>query len=355
MYSGAVYSTMERTDYVPLLNVPSDAKQLSFKIEGENGEEQFLNKIELMQVNHLPGTNVLPDRHGNILCYNKLYSPVTASTNNHDDINPLLEQTDNRYYSFENSSNKNGFSDVTLSFNKPQNTTTAKLVIHGRNTYWAGLLHKEFLQLFGNGFEKWRERQEKADPKELEKWQTDQALPLMTYIKTAQGWKFIDYFPIVGNTATRDMIMKIDTKDVAGDQIELKLETAYRFWDLDFAAIDYSVDDAYTINVIQPQAVMKSDSTDQLASLMSSDQAYTRLTGNEYLSFNYALPPSPYNTIASYIIAGGGYYHTLEHLTGKPDYIELYRFKEPAAFDHFSRLKYQQAQDIVRKINAINR
>ena len=118
-----------------------------------------------------------------------------------------MQQTDGQYYSFDNAANKDGFSDVVLTFDKPQTADKAKLVIHARNTYWGGLLHKDFINLFGDSFEQWRAKQEQVDPKELEKWQTDQALPLMVYVKTAGGWKFVDYFQLVGNTATRDMIM----------------------------------------------------------------------------------------------------------------------------------------------------
>ena len=53
--------------------------------------------------------------------------------------------------------------------------TRQNLIIHARNTYWGGLVHKEFINLFGDDFEKWRAKQEKANPKELEQWQTDQA------------------------------------------------------------------------------------------------------------------------------------------------------------------------------------
>jgi hypothetical protein len=48
--------------------------------------------------------------------------------------------------------------------------------------------------------------------KDLQKWQTDQALPLMVYVKTDDGWKFIDYYQLTGNMAGRDMIMRVDTK-----------------------------------------------------------------------------------------------------------------------------------------------
>ncbi len=353
LYSGAVYASLERMDYLPLNTIAPDAKNISFKIANGKNEEQFINKVELLQVNHLKGTNVLPDRHGNIIPYGVTHLPATATTNGKDDIIATLKATDNKYYSFNNAANENGFSDVILGFDKPEGTTNAKLIIHARNTYWGGLLHKEFLNLFGDNFEKWKDKQEKADPKELEKWQTDQAQPLMVYIKTKEGWKFIDYFPLIGNTASRDMIMELNTQNIPGEKIEIKLETAYRFWDIDFAGIDYSADEYFTTTVVEPEEAIKSDSTDQSTTLLNSDKTYTHLTGDDFVFFRYKVTAVPENNVPTYFLVSGGYYHSLEQITGKTNYNELYKFKKKAAFDHFSREKYKEAQDVAAIMNGI--
>jgi hypothetical protein len=345
LYSGAVYSTLERTDYLPLTTVPYNVKNISLKIANAKNEEQFINKVELLQVRHSVNTNVLADRHGNIYSYEKIIAPISAFTDNKNNIVNVLKQTDEQYYSFDNNANKNGFSDVRLIFDKPANAESAKLIIHARNTYWGGLLHKEFINLFGDDFEKWRAKQEAANPKDLEKWQTDQALPLMVYIKTNNEWKFIDYFQLIGNTASRDLIMNINTKNISADKIELKLETAYRFWDLDFAGIDYSNNQNFTTTVIEPTEAIKSDDTNEQLTLLNSDKNYVHLVNDEYVSFKYQIPSSE-TAEASYFLVSGGYYHSLEQITGKANYNELLKFKKQSAFDNFSREKYKEAQDV---------
>jgi len=351
LYSGAVYSTLERTDYLPLNTVPFDAKDISFKIANGKNEEQFINKVELMQVNHSKDINVLTDRHGNIFTYQKTVEPSSALTGGQNDMKGILKQTDEHYYSFNNDANEDGFSDVRLTFDKPANADHAKLIIHARNTYWGGLMHKEFVSYFGDDFEKWRAKQEQADPKDLEKWQTDQALPLMVYVKTNNGWKFVDYYQLVGNTASRDMIMKVDTKNIPGNSIKIKLETAYRFWDLDFAGIDYSDDQNFTIAVIEPAQVLKSDSTDASGDLKTDDKQYAHLQNDQFISFRYSPPQPAANTVASYFLVSGGYYHSIEQVTGKVNYNELFKFKNHGYFDKFSREKYKEVQDIADVLN----
>lgn len=347
LYSGAVYSTLERTDYLPLNAIPYNAKEISFRIANAKNEEQFINKVQLLQVTHPKNIEVLADRHGQIFSYQNIQSPQAATTGEEDSIENILMNKDDYYYSFNNPANEDGLSDVKLAFDKPANVHKAKLIIHARNTFWGGLIHKEFLSFFGEGFEKWRERQEKANPKELEKWQKDQALPLMVYLKTDDGWKFIDYYPLVGNTASRDMIMEINTSDVKSNKIELKLETAYRFWDLDFAGIDYSVNENISAKIIEPEEVIKSDSTDQHGALANADKVYTLLSGSDFVSFKYKIEASEQSERSSYFIVSSGYYHTLEHTTEKPNYTELYKFEKRGAFDKFSREKYQEAQKML--------
>ena len=344
LYSGAVYSTLERMDYLPLKTVAADTKNISFKIANAKNEEQYINQVQLLQVNHPAETNVLANRQGNILSFQKTVAPLTASADTAD-VKTILAQTDDLYYSFSNRANDHGFSDVVLTFNKPVNTDEAKLVIHARNTMWGGLLHKDFIGLFGDSYEKWRAKKEQADPAELAKWQTDQAMSLMVYLKTAEGWKFVDYFPMIGNTASRDMIMKINTKDITADKIELKLETVYRFWDLDFAGIDYSADQNFETTVINPSKAVKTDGTDQKEILQTSDKLYSHLTGEESIAFSYAIPGATQNNLSSYFLVSGGYYHNLEPVTGKTNYKELYKFRSKGAFDKYSREKYQEAQN----------
>jgi hypothetical protein len=351
LYSGAVYSTLERIDYLPLKEIPADAKSISFKISNAKNEEQFINNVHLIQVNHVPDVTILPDRHGNFFSYSSIASPLSVSTDGKNNLKNVLVKTDQVYYSFDNRANENGLSDLILTFNKPHNTDKAKLIIHGRNTYWGGLLHKEFISYFGDGFEKWREKQEKADPKELEKWQTDQALPLMVYIKTSTGWKFVDYYPLIGNTATRDMIMEINTEKIEEETIKLKIETAYRFWDLDFAGIDYSTNDNIINTIIEPDKAVASDSTDERTILRSSDHQYAHLTGDESIYFKYTVPVSPKNNLSSYFLVSSGYYHNLEQITGKTNFMELYKFQKKGAFDKFSREKYQQTLEVASMLN----
>ncbi len=350
LYSGAVYSSLERMDYLPLQNLPDDAQDISLKIANAKNEEQFINTVQLLQVKHPADVKILLDRHGKIYSYKTTNAPIIAATNGDNDIKALLKNTDELYYSFDNAQNENGFSSVELKFQKPQDAAVANLVIHARNSYWGGVMHKEMLHLFGDTYQSWRNKQENEQPAVLEKWQTDQGLPLMVYIKTKAGWKFADYYQLAGNTATRDLMMHIDLKDIEGDVLEIKLETAFQFWDLDFAGIDYSENNEVQTKIIEPVLAMKSDSTDEKDILLQSDKEYVHLVNDEFISVKYTVEQPSTDQHSSYFLVSGGYYHSLENITGKANINELIKFRQKGYFDKFSREKFKEVQDAVARI-----
>jgi hypothetical protein len=100
---------------------------------------------------------------------------------------------------------------------------------------------------------------------------------------------------------------------------------------------------------------MKSDSTDESILLKTDDRQYAHLINNEYVSFKYSIPQSAGDSEASYFLVSGGYYHSLEHITGKADYNQLYKFKKQGYFDKFSRDKYKEAQEVATVMKGLNK
>ena len=344
VYSGAVYSSLERSDYLPLQNFTPTANSCGIKIKNVNDEEQFINRIQLMQVTHPANTNILVDRHGKVLSYNKLQLPILAVVNKQTDVAKQLSSVDDDQYSFDSEKSENGFSNVSLTFDKPAEAQKAKLVIHGGNSLWSGYLYHTFAQLFGNGYEKWRNLKDKSEPGEMERWQKEQALPLMVYIERDGKWEFTDYFAHTGNTASRDMIMELDVSDIKTAQVKIKLETVYQFWNLDFAGIDFSENIQPTVNLLNPVKALKPDGSDQSAMLSAVDKNYSYLNSKEEINLEYRLSDVK-KEINSYFLVSTGYYHNIKKYKGAPQTEALLRFKSRNAFDDFSRKKFAEIQN----------
>jgi len=338
IYSGSIYASMERTDYLPLPALQT-GNELKLKIDNVKNEVQYINRIQLMKVQHREGVKVLANRQGKVFTCTNLQTPFAATNGNSTDVKKLIVAKDNETYSFNSTANENGLSNAILIFKKPADVKKARLVVHGGNSLWSGYIYHRFAEMFGNKYETWRDQKDKSDPKEMEQWQKDQALPLMVYIEKNGNWEAVDYFAHTGNTAARDMIMEIDLSTNKDVEIKIKLETVYQFWNLDYAAMDFSVNEETTVLFIHAQSALKSGNTDQTDALKESDKAYCQLQQDDALGITFTLPDNNNNT-DSYFLISTGYYHNIQKYEGAPDLKTLNSFKSKGSFDAYSRQQF---------------
>ena len=350
VFSGAVYSSLERTDFLPLGDIKDNNGFYKLRLMNNQLEEQFVNNINLIKVDHDPATNILLDRYGKVYEYKNLIPPLSTSIKQNNSEN-ILEFRDGKSYMFDEKPDRSSaFTGIILTFNKPVNLKHANLVINGKNSMWAGYIYDEFSSLFGNKFQEYTTLQDKATPHKLEAWQKDQAIPMMAYIETNSGWVPIDYFPLTGNTAGRDMIMPVTLPEDNKSTFKIKLETAYMFWELDYAGIDFYNDTKQNAETINISTAIKSNSGEsEVLNLSDKDHHYTKLLQKEYLDVTFKKPEPAINKISSFFLSTTGYYHSLKEYTGSMAKLKLNHFKKKGTFNEFSEYQYIETQKLLAK------
>ncbi|MCB0284635.1 MAG: hypothetical protein KDF60_18780, partial [Calditrichaeota bacterium] len=78
VYSGAVYSSLERTDYLPLEGIKPVNDKYQVQIHNAKDEKQFINQVQLLKVFHNKDQKVLLDRHGKAITYQSPLAPKSA-------------------------------------------------------------------------------------------------------------------------------------------------------------------------------------------------------------------------------------------------------------------------------------
>ena len=353
VYSGAIYASLQRTDYLPLPTIQT-GHEFKLKVANVKHEKQYINQMQLMKVQHREGAKVLADRHGNAFTYREPQHPFSATSNNSTDLEKTIAEKDKENYSFNSGANENGFSSLTLVFKKPRDAKDAKLIVHGGNSLWSGYIYHRFAEMFGNKYDAWRDQKDKSDPKEMEQWQKDQALPLMVFIEKNGNWEPADYFPHTGNTATRDMIMQLDIRDIKSDEVRIKLETAFQFWDLDYAAMDFSANEETVISSINASFASKNGDADQRELLKETDNNYCQLQQDEELSIVFT-PPGNNKATDTYFLVSTGYYHNVQQYQGSPDLKTLNSFKVKGSFDLYSRQQFASIEESLSKATTMIR
>ncbi|TDH21630.1 hypothetical protein EXU57_19195 [Segetibacter sp. 3557_3] len=348
VFSGAIYSSLEKTDYLPLDGLQSVNNKYLFKLANNQKEEQFINQVQLIKVAHGAGKKVLLDRHGTPHTYTKPIN-ATAVDNLSREVAGSLGNTDGNVYLFDQQSDlRSKFGSVVLTFDMAGSKTDGKLVIHAKNSLWSGYVFEEFSSLFGSNYSSWVAKQDKADRRTIEQWQQDQALPLMVYVETDKGWVFADYFPFTGNTAGRDMIMKLDLP-ANKTNVRIKIESAYMFWELDYAGLDLSPDEPVTLSYLDASAVTRENYEPMPGKVSARDDAYVQLKEDQWVNVVFEETSTDKNKTHSLFLSTTGYYHNTRRYTGKTQTAALYKFRKEGTFNNFSKSKYKTAREALAK------
>jgi hypothetical protein len=344
IYGGAIYPQLARDDYMPLRMQPTGNGTLQVKISNELHERQFTDFADLMVITCDKGSKVLSDEKGNLYQVTRPQSPIAAWTgNNNDALIPLLHKNDNTLLHFDDTLATDANNYIITEFNKPAQEQKGKLVLAIKNSYWLDYLYGEMAKGFGSYYAAYLKKQNKTPVATLLQWAKDQHLPLEVSIKTGTGWKKITDITTIGPLATREIVVPIDLTDVKESSFEIKLSSGFMFWEIDYAAIDFSQDNNFRIETISPSVATDETGKNVLPQLIKEDGNYLEqpVPGN-CVTLEYPYKPTEANTNISYILHTKGYYTHVRDYKGSPNIAFLKQFKKSNAFPLFGMELYKK-------------
>ena len=345
IFSGAIQPGLERDDYLFLPRLAPFDGNYMVKVTNELKERQYLNLAELMIVDHGSDVSVLADKNGVFHSLSSPEVPLSAVTGEQTDILALLEEKDTlRYTGAEGIREEKGTNSIVLEFVKPEAARSANLVIRARNTLWMETVSSKIHELFGERFEAFSEKRDEVPGEKLLKWQLDQKLPLLVYVEKNDKWEFVDYFNIAGPVAMRDDILSLDLEGIDPGPFRIKLETGFMFWEVDYAAVDFSSQEQLSVARVSLTKATANDNLEVKESIAAKDNVYYILDeqGDEtVLVFEC---PEMKSECRSVFLHTGGYYKVLRDQTGPADKKALRSFRKPGRVPAFSRELFNELQ-----------
>ena len=341
IYSASIFQSLEKDDYLPLQLAPVSG-DYSIRISNELQEIQHTDFADLVVVEHDKNVRLLVNPDGRIFSVSNPESPETATLNNHIDVRAELLKKDNNNCLFKDDDGVRAAEDLFVTFKNESKSKKGKLILSGRTSSWTNYLYGEFTKAFGSHYDKWIKQQEKRPAGELEKWSNEQNIPITVSVKTPGGWKEVQKLKAVGPLLDRDMIIPVD---LPGDgPAEFKISCGYLFWELDYAAIDYTPNAAFTINTIKPYRAIDEKGQDVLAAIANPDKEYLvqPYIGNTTI-VNYKAVAPKEGLTQTFFLHSSGYYTHIRHYTGSPKVAFLKSFEQPGALAAFSRQKFAEA------------
>ena len=345
IYGGAIYPQLARHDYMPLKMAPLADGTLQLKISNELKEHQFTDMAELWVVTHDKGSKVFADEKGNLFSISAPQTSVSAILNERKDVTASLMQAgDNVMLYMDDTAVINATNEVVLQFNKPPTATKAKLLLTLKNSYFLDLLYGELAKGFGKYYSTYIKQQRSKPAAELLKWVQEQRIPLQVSVKTNNGWKNVTDITTIGPVATRNMTLPIELPQTTEPFTAIKLSSGFMFWEIDYAAIDYSEDIPFAIQKITASTATDETGKNVLPDLLNEDGIYLSQPDIGNVATIVYKSNSLVNDFKeqTYILHTKGYYEHIRDFKNKPNISFLKQFKKPGAFPLYGIQVYKK-------------
>jgi len=344
LYPGNIIKNAQQTDYLPLPALKNSNGDYNVQITNELLEIQHTDLAQLLIVSHSKNTKALTDKNGKILLYEDLQSPIrTVLDGRIKNLQPGVTK-DGVAFMFDTPiKSTDSQRNAVFTFNKPANAREAKLLITAKNSLWLDYAFGKFNEKFGIYYNTFQKQQQETTAEEALAWVRDQNIPLTVSIKSNGVWKEVDQIASVGPLSYRDVGITLNLDDIDADLIEVKLETGYMFWEVDYIGIDYSEDLPYETELLDPKVAMTNKGQDVTHLLTSQDEQYlTQENMGDKVEITYSTYSLQQDLKHSYFLKNRGYYTYIRDYEGIPDFAELQKFRNENTFTRFSENEYHR-------------
>lgn len=347
LYPGILTANQQHNDYLLLPNIKPINNEYSIKISNELKEIQYTDFVQLLEVEHSENLQVLLDKNGNLHTFSNINSPKDVLIDNiTSNTKPALAKDDNSYLFNTEINNSSSLRDIQLRFNKPLQAERAKLFLTVKNSMWLDYIFGKFNEQFGSYYSEFQKNQQNAPIEKSKTWKNEQNIPLSVYLKTEKGWDLVDKIDVVGPMASRDIAVSINLNNIKGDEIVIKLETGFMFWEVDYVGIDFSKNEMLSINYINPSKAIDDNNIDVTPLLSAIDNKFFVQpdVGDQVV---VTFKTSKYNTDfkKTFFLKNRGYYNYIRAYEGEPNFQKLKLFREAGAFTDFSMFEYEALMD----------
>ena len=340
LFSGMIGENLANYEHFPLPALQAQEGNFRVRISNESNGQQYTDMAQLLVVQHPQNKEVIVDQRGKAHLIGKAQKPNTVTSSNGSDLSLATGTKDDQVFAFDNEDfSRNA---VILKFKKPERTERGKLILRAQSSEWMAQVVDSYYRKFGKDFPNWLKEQNALSSPERLQGMRDNDLPLSVYLKRDGEWELLEYFVATTPLQARDLVVPLNLMSIKDPELELKLETGFKFWELDYAAMDFTPNGQVTTTFVQPTSALDQDKNNALALLADADLKYVVLkkTG-DYIELLY--PESAVTNAGganAFFLYTKGYSEMNVRFEGAPEANELLKLKEPGALADYSKTEY---------------
>lgn len=350
LYAGAAFPQLERHDWLPLPNLKATDNRYAITLANRLFENQHTNLLELEALDAAPGIRPLYDKYGRLHTISAPQSPIAATNvSGKNVLAEVINADDNIFRGDLQNTTPDATEQLRLTFAKPKNAKQAKLLINAKNSFWMDVVYREFQDELGIYGPKVRQKYLKKSAAENLAWIERQKMPLAVWIETTPGhWEKSDYFNIAGPMAFKNDVLPIDLSRVSGDTVRLRLEYGFNFWEIDYAALDFSADQPVKKQTLRPASALTKKGEEVAKALSDDDdQYYDQPNIGDDARITFVAPPLQPGYARTFIMHAKGHYDIRhEPAAGRPNIFRLKAWEKENALPRLSRERWLEAKQL---------
>ena len=202
-------------------------------------------------------------------------------------------------------------------YDKPEENNDAKLYLTAKNSVWLDYIYGKFNEQFGTYYKTFQKNQQKIQSDSIRKWSNNQNIPLSVYIKANNEWQLVERINTVGPMAMRDIVVPLKLNQVIGDKLQVKLETGFMFWEVDYVGVDFTKNVELQTEYIDPSEAIDQHGKDVTKLLAEADQNYfvQPEIGDEVV-VHFPIKESNNGLNQSFFLKNRGYYNYIRDYKG---------------------------------------
>jgi hypothetical protein len=339
LFPGSVLNSLERDDYVLLEKAElGENNELNLRIANVTAETQYLNQLEILEVEHTGFEYVALTDKNDLVAYNKAIPPINAIENESKNVSDLFLEKDGESYQFDNIEAEK-LNEVVLKFDKSTLSDNPALVIYGQQSKWLDTVAMVMLSQAGNYQEKWTNNNDTR--LSAEKWKNEnkkRGLSLNVYFKKENKWKYVGTYHDVGTSHKRTILMPLDLSGLNGDMVEIKLESAFKIWEIDYAGLTDNWSTELKTTALKLNHATNENGENITAAIASTDEEEVVQNQDGFVEINATTSNTKESTL---VLHGFGYYHKHSDFDNNINWLFFAKFKQKMGLHDVSKALYQ--------------
>ncbi|MBI5401858.1 MAG: hypothetical protein HY959_00515 [Ignavibacteriae bacterium] len=280
---GVICEALARTDVSRLEHLTVSDGKFKLFVKNENDEQQRLDEMKLLLINHEEGQSVTSDLQNKFFKYRKINPPESVLDESGTDITKYFSEKDEFRWQTDlikmYDGSVSGKHSLKFRFKKPEGVKSALLFVNGGISNWGSKMVKNTISLNGSKIDEWYSEFNKkgAKLKKLHEYIVGEEIYyLKVNLKEENGYSVKAVIPGGGPKIDEDKVMQIPLENVSGDFIEITLNPPAGYWKFEQVGMIFEYESVPDEDITELNSALASDrnGTDIREELSIRDKNY---------------------------------------------------------------------------------